>query len=97
MSEFLPKRDFFGSMKDTEILFGSRNKNMDIFRLSILYFSSDQSNNSISAIYCFLICGIFVIKFSDTKRLRDFFHYAKMKGFFGVDKFLSWDFFEYKI
>ena len=52
----------------------------------VLYFSSAQINNSISAIYC--SWGLFVIIFADTKALRDFFW---------VDKFWIWDFFGYKI
>ena len=60
-SEILAKRDFLGSMKDGGIFWGRE-------FLWVLYFSSAQINNNISAIYC--LCGLFVIKFADTETLR---------------------------
>ena len=54
-SEILARKDFFGSMKDVGD-FLEYSKNMGI--LWVLYFSSAQINNNISAIYC--RCGIFL-------------------------------------
>ena len=42
--------------------------------LWVLYFSSAQINNNISAIYC--LCGLFVIKFADTETLRVVFFWG---------------------
>ena len=52
--EILAKRDFYGSVKDTGIFLGNK-KNRDF--LWLLYFSTAQINNNVSAIYCW--CGIF--------------------------------------
>ena len=52
--EILAKRYFYGSMKDAGIFL--HHKKTGIF-LGVLYFSSAQINNNVSAIYCW--CGIF--------------------------------------
>ena len=77
-------RDFFGVAKTTQGFFW------------VLYFSSAQINNNISAIYSFvfdqnqswswhvLAFQKIKIKFADAKTLRDFFGYAKKStDFFG--------------
>ena len=50
-SDILAKRDSFGSVKDAGIFLGREN-NTGIFW--VLYFSSAQINNNISAIYNFV-------------------------------------------
>ena len=55
-SEILAKRDFLGSMKDAGIFMGLE-KHMQGFSW-VLYYSSAQINNNISAIYC--LYGIFL-------------------------------------
>ena len=50
-SDIVAKRDFFGSMKDAGIFLGREN-NTGIFW--VLYFSSAQIKNNISAIYSFV-------------------------------------------
>ena len=57
-SNILAKRDFFGSMKDAGIFLGRENNTTIV--LGIVFFSSAQINNYISAIYClFAITGHF--------------------------------------
>ena len=50
-SDILAKRDFFGSMKDAGISLG-RETTQGFFR--VLYFTSAQIKNNISAIYSFV-------------------------------------------
>ena len=54
-SEILAQRDFLGSVKDAGIFLGREKKTQGYFW--VLYFSSAQINNNVSAIYCW--CGIF--------------------------------------
>ena len=50
-SDILAKRDFFGSMKDARIFWVAKTTEEFFW---VLYFSSAQINNNISAIYSFV-------------------------------------------
>ena len=74
-SEILAKRDFLGSMKDTEIFLGCEKNHSDFFGIDV--FHQQAKINKISAIYCW--CGIF---WGFAKKSRDFFGYSNSE--FGI-------------
>ena len=96
---FWPKGIFLGLWK-TPGFFGSQKQHRDIFW--ILYFSSAQINNNISAIYSFVFDQIKKPKlklacFSFPEDNNKICWCKNTEGFFWVDKFWSWDIFGYKI